>query len=451
MKQDTVTVLSALTEMAAGRLSSEELLCGCLEQVDKGEGEIGAWTFLDRAGVIEQARQADIRRKSGKLFGSTLNGIPVGIKDIIDTDDMPTENGTVIQAGRRPGADAAVVSLLREAGAVIMGKTVTAELAVYTPGKTKNPHDLSRTPGGSSSGSAAAVAAGMVPLAVGTQTNGSVIRPASYCGVVGFKPTSGTIPRANILRQAPSLDQVGVFSRNVLDSALLASVLMNPGAQYGDTLPLPGVDLSLIQKGFPGSPALGFVRTAVWSEASASARKSCLDYVTGLGPAISEIDLPPICDQAVSCHRTIMLCEMAHHYDRIYSDNRDKISPMLSAMLEEGKKVSLSRYLEAKNLSTEISAAVDTALSGFDAVLSLAAPTEAPEGLASTGSPIFCTLWSLSGVPAMSLPLLSGESGLPLGLQVVGERGSDSRLLKGARWLEKHHRSLSDEKNKGMV
>ena len=336
MEQDDLTALSTLKEMAAGRLSSEELLSCFLEQVDKRESEVGAWTFLDRAGVIEQARQADVRRKRGEISGVSLNGIPVGIKDIFDTNDMPTENGTVIQAGRRPSADAAVVSLLRDAGAIIMGKTVTAELAVYTPGKTKNPHDLSRTPGGSSSGSAAAVAAGMVPLAVGTQTNGSVIRPASYCGVVGFKPTFGTIPRANVLRQAPSLDQVGVFSRNVLDSALLASVIMNPGEQYGDTQPLPGIDMSLIKKGFPGSPALGFVRTAVWPEASTFTRKSCLDYVSGLGTAISEIELPSICDQAVSCHRTIMLCEMAHHYSRLYSDNRNKISPMLLAMLEEG-------------------------------------------------------------------------------------------------------------------
>ncbi len=439
MKQFDLTARTALYEMADGRLSSEELLSECLRQVDDREGEIGAWAYLDRTQVIEQARQADARRRNGASSLLALNGIPVGIKDIFDTYDMPTENGTVILAGRRPDADAAVVGLLRDAGAVIMGKTVTAELAVYTPGKTKNPQDLNRTPGGSSSGSAAAVAAGMVPLAVGTQTNGSVIRPASYCGVVGFKPTFGTIPRTNILRQAPSLDQVGVFSRDVLDSALLASILMNPDKRYGDTLPLPGIDISQIEKGFSGSPKLSFLKTAVWSEASAFTRKSCLDFVSELGKAITEIELPPICDQAVSCHRTIMLCEMAHHYDKFYSEGREKISPMLLSMLDEGKRVPLSQYLDAKNILTEISGVVDNTLKDYDAVITPAAPTEAPEGLTSTGSPIFCTIWSLTGVPSITIPLLSGASGMPLGLQLVGSKGSDSRLLQTAHWLEESY------------
>ncbi|MBT8360554.1 MAG: amidase [Desulfobacterales bacterium] len=444
MKRVEFTAREALNEIVHGRLSSEELISDCLRQVDKLEEEIGAWAFIDRTKVIDQARKADTRRKIDNSSILPLDGIPVGIKDIFDTNDMPTENGTTIHAGRCPKDDAAIVRLLREAGALIMGKTVTAELAVYTPGKTKNPHDLTRTPGGSSSGSAAAVAARMVPLAVGTQTNGSVIRPASFCGVVGFKPTFGTIPRAGVLRQAPSLDQVGVFSRNVLDSALLASILMKPEEIYGDTLPLPEIDISLVEKSFSTNPNLGFVRTAVWSEASTITQKSYLDFVNGQRPVPTEIELPSICDQAVSCHRTIMLCEMAHHYNAIYTDNREEISPMLLGMLDEGRRVSLSEYLDAKNLLTEVSGVVDNALKDFDAVITPATPAEAPEGIASTGSPVFCTVWSLTGVPSISLPVLSGESGMPLGLQLVGSRGSDSKLLRGAHWLEKIHYSLND-------
>lgn len=451
MKLHELTAQSAINEMSKRTLSSEELLSACLAQIDAREGEVGAWTFLDKKLALDQARQADRRRENGEKSGLVLNGIPIGIKDIFDTIDMPTENGTIAHSGRQPETDAAVVRLLREAGAVIIGKTVTAELAVYTPGKTKNPHDPTRTPGGSSSGSAAAVAAGMVPLAVGTQTNGSVIRPASYCGVVGFKPTYGTIPRANILQQAPSLDQVGIFSRNVIDSALLASVLMNPEAQYGDTLPLPGIDVSTVKLGFTGVPELAFIRSPVWSEASIITQESCLDYCRGMGVAINEIELPPVCRQAVSCHRTIMLCEMAHHYHKLYIDNRNKISPMLANMLDEGKLVSVSQYLDARNLLTEISGAVDNALKDFDAVMTPATPTEAPEGLASTGSPVFCTVWSLSGVPAVSLPVLSGEKEMPLGLQMVSTRGSDSRLLSIAQWLEEKHLSATDGENKDIV
>jgi len=439
MKLNELTAEHAIKKMAEGRLSSEKLLSNCLGQVDARESEVRAWTFLDQKHALEQARQADSRTASCGSVALPLNGIPVGIKDIFDTSDMPTENGTVIHTGRQPDVDAAVVRLLRGAGAVIMGKTVTAELAVYTPGKTKNPHDLARTPGGSSSGSAAAVAAAMVPLAVGTQTNGSVIRPASYCGVVGFKPTYGTIPRDKVLRQAPSLDQVGVFSRNVIDSALLASVLMNSEEQYGDTLPLPGIDISMVRQVFSSAPDLAFVRTPVWSEASLSTQKSCLEYTRRLSKDITEIELPPICNQAVSCHRTIMLCEMAHNYDNLYTENRAKISPMLLSMLDEGKQISLSQYLDAKNLLIEISGAVDNTLKDFDAVITPATPAEAPEGLSSTGSPIFCTVWSLSGVPAISLPVLSGESGLPLGLQFVSCRGADVRLLRVAKWLENQH------------
>ncbi len=225
MKANEMTAAQAVGAIRDGQISSEELVASCLERIDEVEETVQAWTYLERDYAMKQARKADLARKSGIPLGP-LHGVPVGIKDIFDTDDMPTEDGTVLHAGRRPVSDATAVAQLREAGAVIMGKTVTTELAVYGPGKTRNPHNPEHTPGGSSSGSAAAVAAQMVPLALGTQTNGSVIRPAAYCGVVGYKPTRGLISRTRVLRQSPPLDTVGVFARTVEDAALAAETIM---------------------------------------------------------------------------------------------------------------------------------------------------------------------------------------------------------------------------------
>lgn len=425
-----------ITRMRDGSNSSEELVTSCLKQIKSRENIVGAWTFLDEEASLNQSRQADRRMKNNDVPVLSLNGVPVGIKDIFDTRDMPTENGTVACLGRQPEQDAAVIERLRNAGAVIMGKTVTAELAVYTPGKTTNPHNPARTPGGSSSGSAAAVASGMVPMAIGTQTNGSVIRPASYCGVVGYKPTFGMIPRAGILRQAPSLDQVGMFTRNVADSALLASVLTGRQERYSDTLPWPNLDFALLMRKYDSHLRLAYARTPVWSESTSAAQDAFLACVHDLKADIVELDLPEICNQAIACHRTIMLCEMAHNYQSLYDEHRSQISPMLLNMLDEGRKISISEYHDAKNLSVEITGSVDHVLKDFSAVLTPSTPSEAPEGLEATGSPIFSTLWSLCGVPAVSLPLLRGASGMPLGLQLVSARGNDSTLLQVAQWLE---------------
>ena len=425
-----------ITRMRDGSCSSEELVTSCLKQIKSRENIVGAWAFLDEEASLTQSRHADRRMENNDVSGLSLNGVPIGIKDIFDTSDMPTENGTVACLGRQPEQDAAVIERLRNAGAVIMGKTVTAELAVYTPGKTTNPHNPARTPGGSSSGSAAAVASGMVPMAIGTQTNGSVIRPASYCGVVGYKPTFGMIPRAGILRQAPSLDQVGVFTRNVADSALLVSVLTGRQERYSDTLPWPNLDFARLMRKYDSPPRLAYARTPVWSESTSAAQGAFHAYIHDLKADIVELDFPEICDQAITCHRTIMLCEMAHSYKSLYDEHRSKISPMLLSMLDEGREISVSGYLDAKNLSAEIAGSVNHALKDFSAVLTPATPSEAPEGLEATGSPIFSTLWSLCGVPAVSLPLLKGASGMPLGLQIVSARGNDSTLLQVAQWLE---------------
>jgi Asp-tRNA(Asn)/Glu-tRNA(Gln) amidotransferase A subunit family amidase len=431
-----LTAGDALRLMADDRLDSETLVASCLERIDRLEPAVGAWAHLRPKDLLAQAGQADRRRRDGQAADLPLNGIPVGVKDIIDTYDLPTENGTSVHHGRQPATDARIVELLRTAGALIAGKTVTAELAVYTPGKTTNPHDHTRTPGGSSSGSAAAVACSMVPLAIGTQTNGSVIRPASYCGVVGYKPTGGLLARAGILRQAPSLDQVGVFSRCVFDAALLVSALTDRTRLHGDTQPWPPPDLPRLRSGSASPPRLALARTAVWQEASATTREAIRTWITALGVDIGEIVLPDIASKATACHRTIMLAEMAYHYRDFYDHHHLQISPPLLAMIEEGQAIGLAAYLEARQLAEEITGAVDRALGGLDGVLTPATPTSAPRGLTSTGTPIFCTLWNLCGVPALSLPLLTGEAGLPLGMQIVAPRGADSRLLQAAQWLE---------------
>ncbi len=431
-----LTAGEALLLIADDRLDSETLVKSCLERINRLESAVGAWAHLNPENLLDQARRADQRREQGLTADLVLSGIPVGVKDIFNTCDLPTENGTAVHHGRQPATDATVVELLRTAGALIAGKTVTAELAVYTPGKTTNPHDPSRTPGGSSSGSAAAVACSMVPLAVGTQTNGSIIRPASYCGVVGYKPTGGLLARAGILRQAPSLDQVGVFSRCVFDGALLVSALTDRCRRHGDTSPWPPPDLARLQSGSVARPRLALARTAVWPEASSATREAILTRIASLDNEVEDIVLPDIAGGAITCHRTIMLAEMAYHYRDFYDHHHLQVSPQLLAMIEEGQTIGLAAYLEARQLAAEITDGVDRALAGFDGVLTPATPTAAPRGLTSTGSPIFCTLWSLCGVPALSLPLLAGEAGLPLGLQIVAARGADSRLLQAAQWLE---------------
>ncbi len=444
MVQQALSAQEAISKLTSRELSVHELLSGYLEKIEKLEDRVGAWAYFNRDFVLKQARKIEELAESDEKMGFPLLGIPVGVKDIFDTADMPTENGTVAQQGRQPELDALTVKLLRDAGAIIMGKTVTAELAVVTPGKTTNPFDPARTPGGSSSGSAAAVAAGMVPLAIGTQTNGSVIRPASYCGVVGYKPTFGTISRKGILKQSPSLDQVGVFAGNVRDAALLAGVLRS-GARRNISIKKPrenvSVNQGLREPEEAAQPRLAFIKSQVWKEATITTQEACINFIKQMGTDVDEIDLPPLCDNSIKCHRTIMLYEMARNYQTFYDDHHEQISKALLDMLEEGRLISLTAYQEADETAMAITDLVDIILGPYDAVLTPATPSQAPTGLESTGSPIFCTIWSLCGVPAVSLPVLRGEHNMPLGLQVVGARGMDEKLLESADWIEHFYHS----------
>jgi Asp-tRNA(Asn)/Glu-tRNA(Gln) amidotransferase A subunit family amidase len=423
-------VLALARSLREGRISAEVLARLCLEHTAATDAAVQAWAFLDPQLVIAQAREADRHLAAGRPCGP-LHGLPVGIKDIIDTADMPTENGTVLHAGRHPAKDAVVVSRLRAAGAVIFGKTVTTELATYAPGKTRNPHNPEHTPGGSSSGSAAAVAAGMVPLAVGTQTNGSVLRPAAYCGVWGYKPTAGLIPREGVLRQSQTFDQLGVFARDVAGAALLAEVLCDahqpPGLLAAATGPMPS------------RPRLALVKTSRWPQAEASTR-AAIEALASKAGAV-ECEMPAAAAPAWDWHRCIMEAEIAENFAAEWAQGRDRLSASLCGQIERGRAVAAADYREALAQIARVNAAFEPLFEQYDAILTPAVAGEAPRGLGSTGDPAFCTLWTFCGMPALNLPVLRGPSGLPLGAQLVAPRGGDARLLRAARWLAEN---LSD-------
>jgi Asp-tRNA(Asn)/Glu-tRNA(Gln) amidotransferase A subunit family amidase len=435
MELALMSATEAAEAVRAGKITSEELVRVCLDRIAALEERIGAWAYLDPDYALKQAREADRALRGGQTLGP-LHGVPVGVKDIFDTKDMPTEDGTVLHAGRQPAEDATAVALLREAGAIILGKTVTTELAVYAPGKTRNPHDPECTPGGSSSGSAAAVAAGMVPLAIGTQTNGSVIRPASYCGVYGYKPTYGRISRHFVLQQSRPLDQIGVFARTIEDVALIAEQLIAFDDRDPDTRPRARPKLVETLTGEPPfQPRLAFVKTPVWDQAEADTKDAFAELVAHLGENIGETELPEIFDDAVEQHRTIMEADLARSFEREYARGKDKLSAILREMIERGQKVLAVDYNRAVSRIPVLNRLLDNTFDWYDAILTPATTGEAPVGLESTGSPIFCTIWSLCGMPAITLPILQGAHGMPLGVQLVGPRDDDAQLLRTARWL----------------
>ncbi|HEV8306637.1 MAG TPA: amidase [Methylomirabilota bacterium] len=425
----------AAAAVRAGTLTAEALVRACLGRIAELEEQLGAWAYLDPDYAVSQARRADQHRRDGEALGP-LHGVPVGVKDIFDTADMPTENGTVLHAGRQPTEDATAVSLLRQAGAIVLGKTVTTELAVYSPGKTTNPHDPRRTPGGSSSGSAAAVAAFMVPVALGSQTNGSVLRPASYCGVYGYKPTYGLISRHGALGQSPPLDQVGVFGRSVEDVALLAESLMAFDSRDPAMRPRAHARLLAgLAAEPPTEPRLAFVRTPAWDRADDETRRALARLVERLGPRVVEVALPPMFDEAIGWHRTIMEADLAKSFAGEYATGKDRLSSVLRAMIDRGHECRAVDYNRALEGIPRLNEALDPIFQSCDAILAPVTTGAAPLGLESTGSPIFCTIWTLCGVPAISLPLLHDAAGMPMGVQLVGRRGDDGRLLRTARWL----------------
>jgi Asp-tRNA(Asn)/Glu-tRNA(Gln) amidotransferase A subunit family amidase len=426
----------AARRIREGTLTSQELVQSCLERIREAEPSVQAWTFLDEEHALAQARAADERKRSGEPIGP-LHGVPVGVKDIFDTGDMPTENGTVLHHGRTPREDAAAVKSLRAAGAVILGKTVTTECAYFSPGKTRNPHDPEHTPGGSSSGSAAAVAAGMVPLALGSQTAGSTIRPASFCGVYGFKPTHGLIPRTGVLQLSRTLDHVGFFSRNVEDLALLAEVLQGYDEGDPDTRPrarIPFSDLAAEEPPIP--PLLAFIKTPHWERTDPDTKEAYGELIEALGERVEEVELFPSAQDLWDWQRTIMAAEMAANLEPLWSAGKERLSPQLRELIERGREVRAVDHQRALRGLEPVRASFDELfMERYDAILTAPALGTAPRGLGATGDPVFCVPWTLLGMPAITLPLMRGANGLPLGAQLVGRRGFDARLMRTARWL----------------
>lgn len=430
-----LSATSAAAWIAEHHISSEELVTACIERIGLVDADTAAWAHLDRDFALAQARESDRLRREGRNLGP-LGGVPVGIKDIIDTADLPTECGSVLCGGRRPMRDAAVVARLRSAGAIILGKTVTTEFALLEPSKTRNPHDVTRTPGGSSSGSAAAVAANMVPLALGTQTNGSVIRPAAFCGVYGYKPSFGAIGRSGMLILSRALDQPGLFARSLEDVALLGDVVTGHDALDPDSRPTAASDFRrLLNSAPPVTPRLAIVRSPVWDKAESDTRDAFAELETALGKDAVAVELPAPFEQVVGWHKIVFEAEIAFNLAREYAHGKAKLSGGLRKIIENGQRHTALAYQQALAMMPRISASLDAVFDEYDAIVTPAAPGEAP-ALETTGSPIFSTIWTFAGAPALTLPLMRGSHGLPLGVQMIGPRGRDGRLLRTARWLE---------------
>lgn len=438
---DDVVALAGLTAGQAvayirdGKVTSEELVSACLARIADVDGDIEAWAYLDTGYAHEQAKRADAAKSAGMPLGP-LHGVPVALKDNMDTADMPTENGTPLHAGRRPEHDACIVSLLREAGAVILGKTVTTEVATRHPGKTRNPHNPAHTPGGSSSGSAAAVASAMAPLALGTQTNGSVIRPASYCGVYGFKPSFGWISRTGILAGSQPFDTVGAFARDLGDIALVCDVLMRHDPADPTTRPVAPPQLAAtISQDPPARPRFAYIATPYADQAAPSTLEAFDELAEFLGEDCVTLTLSEPFAQLADMHALVMNADIARNFGALYDSGRDQMSDYLRGIIEDGRKVSAVDYNRALEWREVYGRSLEELFENVDAVITPATPGEAPGDLATTGDPIFSTIWTFCGLPTLTMPLLQGPAGLPLGVQLVGAKNDDGRLLRTARWL----------------
>jgi Asp-tRNA(Asn)/Glu-tRNA(Gln) amidotransferase A subunit family amidase len=411
----------AARRIERGELTAEALASACLERIDERDGEVRAWAFVDRDYALAQARALDRGPRRGPL-----HGIPFGIKDAIDTAELATEYNSPIYRGHRPKADAACVMELKRAGAVILGKTVTTEFANNHPAQTRNPHNHAHTPGGSSSGSAAAVADFMVPAALGTQTGGSVIRPAAYCGVAAIKPSFGSVNRAGLKMVAESLDTIGVFAREVEDLALALEALSGRARPDFDSL--------------DGKPRVGLCRTPRWSLADSATQTNLEDAAQKLaraGARVSPFDMPQGSEDLFDKHKVIMGYETARALAWEYATHPGMISPTLKPRLDEGWKVTRAAYDAMRGSAERLRRALAQDMREFDFLLTPSAPSEAPASLSSTGDPVFNRAWTLLGVPCVTLPYGRGPKGLPLGVQLVGAFDADAALLGWARWAQR--------------
>ena len=425
-------------QLREGEISSVEACSQYIERIGKFEKDVKAWSHFNKKLLLEKVAEADEHRISGKPLGA-LHGLPVAVKDIIGTLDMPTECGTTIRKKMNTSQDSEVVNLLKVAGAIIMGKTETTELAYFHPGKTTNPHDYKRTPGGSSSGSAAAVAAYMAPLSIGSQTNGSTIRPASYCGVVGYKPSYGLISRYGILKQSDKLDQVGLFGKSVEDVALLARVLIKKDLFDPSTIHYSAEDMmDVCRKGPLFDPKFIFYKTKNWKNIDKESQKSFEIFIKTFKKNIEVFDTPSYFDDIPKYHKIIHETDMANNFQLYYKKYKKKLSKEMVSAIERGLKNSATEYAEAIDFMKRSYDSYKEVFEDYHGVLTPASSGVAPKGLGNTGSPEFSTVWTYLGLPSISLPLLTGKNDLPLGIQFIGDKHDDLRFLGVASWIEKN-------------
>jgi len=424
-KRAAMTDITALplatlaARISAGELTATALVETCLARIDAREDTVHAWQHLDRDGALAAAAACD-----GTAPGGPLHGIPVGIKDVIETADMPTTYGSPIYRGHRPAADAECVRRLRAAGAIVLGKTVTTQFAHRTPGPTANPRNPAHTPGGSSSGSAAAVADGMVPLALGTQTAGSVIRPAAFCGIVGFKPSFGWTPFTGVKNLAASVDTLGYYVRSLDD--------------------LPRVHAALGGKALDDSgaisetpPAIALCRTPAWEQAEDAGRailEETAERLAAAGAPLRNLDMDDGFAAVFEAHSTVMEYEMARHLAAERQDHWDLVSPPTQEGILAGEKHTDDRYAEARDVLERARSRFPGMLRNNEIVITLSAPGEAPEGLSWTGNADFNRMWTSLHVPCLHLPVRTGPQGLPLGVTLVAGIGEERRLAAAGRW-----------------
>ena len=415
-----LSAAEAVARLQSGSLTAESLTEACLDRIAARQS-IKAWAYLDPDYALAQARAADGAGRPGLLAG-----LPVGVKDVIDTADMPTEHGSPIYRGNRPFADAACVALIRSAGGTILGKTVTTEFANRFPGATVNPHNPAHTPGGSSSGSAAGVADFQMPVGLGTQTGGSTIRPAAFCGVVGYKPSLGEFSRSGIKLQCPNLDTLGVICRSLDDIALMRAVLIG--------MPHRRIDRA------GGVPRIGVCRTPGWDGADAATQgliERTASALAKAGAAVSNVAFAAEIADIGAHHRRIFNYEAARNYAYEYDNHHDRVSAVLrDTVLTPGRQLPLDDYIEALETAEAFRRHLDDIFAGVDVLLTPSTAGEAPEGFGSTGDPRFNSIWTLGWVPCVTLPAGTGPKGLPLGIQLVGARFADEALLDAAAWVE---------------
>jgi Asp-tRNA(Asn)/Glu-tRNA(Gln) amidotransferase A subunit family amidase len=410
----------AARKLARREITAQALIADCIARIREREPSVHAFTHLDLDGAMSRARALDAGATTG-----LLHGLPIGVKDVFDTSDMPSAYGSPIYAGHRPASDAASVALARAAGAIVVGKTVTTEFATFHPGPTCNPHDVARTPGGSSSGSAAAVADFMLPLAFGTQTAGSIVRPAAYCGVVGYKPTYGTVSRVGVKMISDTLDTIGGFGRSVADVALFVAALS-------------GRHDLVIREPRAQAPRVGVCRTYEWDRAqpeTVALFESVERRLRDAGVTLRDVTLPPAFRGLAAAQTKIMVHEVAEclAFERLA--RADALSPELAAMVEEGLAVSVAEYDDARTLAQRARDALHQVLEGVDVLLAPSTAGEAPPGVDATGDPLFNRMWTLLRAPCVHVPAGRGPHAMPLGVTVVGRIGDDRGTLLAAEWI----------------